>query len=140
MLTRFESHKVLQHPERCQGVDRDSGSVFHRNIVTNLVPHIFRLHNVGLPCSCTATNEFHPIQGGSEHEEKQSEAGQGEKETEGGRGRDDPIAGGEEAGDGGANGVDLADALVPSDGGGEGRPDGVDALDAVDVGGVDGCG
>ena len=36
--------------------------------------------------------------------------------------------------------MDLGDALVPRDGGGEGRPDGVNALDAVDVRGVDGCG
>jgi hypothetical protein len=34
--------------------------------------------------------------------------------------------------------VDLAHALVASDGGGERGPDGVDALDAVDVRGVDG--
>ena len=60
--------------------------------------------------------------------------------TEGWWGRDDPIAGGERAGDGGADGVHLGDALVPRDGGGEGRPDGVNALDAVDVGGVDGRG
>lgn len=136
MLTRIEFHKVLQHPERCQGVDRDGGSVFHRYIVTNLVPHIFRLHNVGLPCSCT--NEFQ-FQEASTRKSK-SEAGEGEKETEGGRGWDDQVAGGEGAGDGGTNCVDLGDTLVPRDGGGEGRPDGVDALDAVDVGGVDGCG
>jgi len=36
--------------------------------------------------------------------------------------------------------VDLAHALVASDGGGERGPDGVDALDAVDVRGVDGGG
>jgi hypothetical protein len=64
----------------------------------------------------------------------------GEEETEGGRERDDPVAGGQGPGDGGAEGVDLGDALVARDGGGERRPDGVDALHAVDVGGVDGRG
>jgi hypothetical protein len=73
---------------------------------------------------------------------KRGRTGQGREGdlTEGWRGRDDPVAGGDGAGDGGADGVDLGDALVPRDGGGEGRPDGVDALDAVDVGGVDGRG
>uniref|UniRef100_A0A0D9XVY7 DUF834 domain-containing protein n=1 Tax=Leersia perrieri TaxID=77586 RepID=A0A0D9XVY7_9ORYZ len=59
--------------------------------------------------------------------------------AEGGRGRDDPVAGGQ-IDIAGAEGVDLGEALVAGDGGGEGRADGVDALDAVEVGGVDGGG
>lgn len=143
MSTRTEFYKVVQHPECRQGVDCDGGGVFHRHIfTTDLVPHILWLDNVGLPCSCSELLEFHFRRRKIIQARSKTRRGRSERDrTEGGRGRDDPIAGGEGApGDGGADGVNLADALVPSDGGGEGRPDGVDALDAVDVGGVDGGG
>uniref|UniRef100_A0A0D3F6U7 Uncharacterized protein n=1 Tax=Oryza barthii TaxID=65489 RepID=A0A0D3F6U7_9ORYZ len=59
--------------------------------------------------------------------------------AQGGRGRDDPVTGGEERGiEGGAEGVVLADPLVACNGGGEGRANGVDAFDMVEVRGVDG--
>ncbi|EEC73472.1 hypothetical protein OsI_07796 [Oryza sativa Indica Group] len=59
--------------------------------------------------------------------------------AQGGRGRDDPVTGGEERGiEGGAEGVVLVDPLVACNGGGEGRANGVDTLDMVEVRGVDG--
>lgn len=47
--TRIEFYKVLEHPERGQGVDGDGGSVLHGYIAAHLVPHALMLDNVRLP-------------------------------------------------------------------------------------------
>jgi hypothetical protein len=55
-ITRIEFYKVLEHPERGQGVHGDGGGVFHGHIAADLVPHTLVLDDVGLPCPCRRPN------------------------------------------------------------------------------------
>jgi hypothetical protein len=44
----IEFLKVLEHPERSEGVESDSGSLFHGHMVADLVPRALMLDNVRL--------------------------------------------------------------------------------------------
>jgi len=56
-ITRIQFDKVLENPERSQGVDGDGASIFHGHIAADLVPHTLVLDDVRLPCPCRAQNK-----------------------------------------------------------------------------------
>jgi hypothetical protein len=49
---RIEFLKVLEHPERSEGVESDGGSLFHGHMVADLVPRALMLDNVRLSSPC----------------------------------------------------------------------------------------